>query len=77
MQTSPTESLWRKFQDNQGVVVKETGSGRDRKLKASDSVMEQVGHVPAPLSSRTQQLWLRDPGFRVQNRRIPGTVDAG
>jgi hypothetical protein len=37
--------------------------------KAGNKVIEQGGPVPAPASSRTQQLWLCGCGFRVQNRR--------
>jgi hypothetical protein len=45
------------------------GSEGDGKQKAHDNVREQGGHVPTPVSSRTQQLWPCVSGFRVQNRR--------
>jgi hypothetical protein len=45
------------------------GSEGVGKQKAGDYVREQGGHVPAPASSRTWQLWNCVSGFRVQNRR--------
>jgi hypothetical protein len=45
------------------------GSEGVGKQKACDIVIEQGTHVPAPASSRTQQLWKCGSGFRVQNRR--------
>jgi hypothetical protein len=54
-------NLQRNFQDfsNEGVGKQNVG----------DSIIEQEGHVPAPASSRPQQLQPCGSGFRVKNRR--------
>jgi hypothetical protein len=39
------------------------------KQKVGDNVIRQGAHVPAPASSRTQQLRACGSGFRVKNRR--------
>jgi hypothetical protein len=36
--------------------------------KAGEDVIEQVGHVPAPASSRTWQTWSHGSQFRVKDR---------
>ena len=50
-----------KFQDSQALAIKE--------LENRQVVIEQGGYVPAPASSRTQQLQPCGLGFRVKNKR--------
>jgi hypothetical protein len=45
------------------------GSEGAGKEEMSDNVIEQGSHVPAPASSRTQQLQPCGSGVRVKNRR--------
>ena len=45
------------------------GSEEVGKYKASENMIEQGDYVPAPATSRTQQLQPCGSGFRVQNKR--------
>ena len=56
-----------------------SGSKGVGKQTAGYNVIEQGGHVLAPVSSRTQRLWPCDSGFRIKSRRRPTETinDAG
>jgi hypothetical protein len=52
----------------QGEEQPSLGSEGVGKQKAGDNIIEQGGHVPAPASSRTQQLQPCGSDIRVKNK---------
>jgi hypothetical protein len=61
MQISKFKDCYRASSRTTNLDSEEVG-----KQKADDNVLEQSGHVPAPVSSRTWQLWPCGSVFKVK-----------